>query len=365
MKHLLVFLGIAATLAASTSAQLPNRSRGPMRVAMLSDGGSFRDNSFSQNSREGLEALMYSGAPIFVQFVEPASPLHFERKLAALAERDYRLILGVGYRMAPAIEKVAAEYPRTLFACIDGDFEEIPHNVWALTFQTDECSFPAGYLAAAWADQQDPQDPAVAFIGGMDVDSVNQFIAGFRNGALHFNKVKHKKVRILGGYVGSFDDFEGGQKLAFEQLDAGADVIFGVGSISGNGGIAAAKSRGKWAIGVDTDQYNTLVDQQDVILTSCLKRMDRAVHQVVTAAIDNEFWGGTRYVGTLANHGVGLAPYHDFEDRIPERLQKEIVDLQRRVLDGTIPTGWTAKSSAKPQKSKAKAAAADDAQIAD
>ena len=354
MNKRIVLLGAAAALlAAAAAAQLPGRRGGPMRVAMLADGGTFADSSFSQNSREGLEELLYSGAPIFVQFAEPHSPLNFERKLAALAERDYRLILGVGYRMAPAIAAVAADYPRTLFACIDGDFEDIPHNVQALTFQVDECSFPAGYLAAAWADLQDPKDPAIAWVGGMDVDSVNQFIVGFRNGAEHFNKVKSKKVRILGDYVGSFDDFAGGRKLAGEQLDAGADVVFGVGSISGNGGIAAAKERGKWAIGVDTDQYNTLVDQQDVILTSCLKRMDRAVSQVVSAALDNQFWGGTRYVGNLSNHGVGLAPYHDFADRIPERLQKEIVDIQRNLLEGEISTGWPEKPAAEKKEAAA------------
>lgn len=360
MKKFVMLLGLAAGLAVAASAQYPARRSGPMRVAMLADGGTFADRSFSQNSREGLEEMLYSGAPIFVQFAEPLSPLNFERQLAALAERDYRLILGVGYRMAPAIAAVAADYPRTLFACIDGDYEDIPHNVQALTFQVDECAFPAGYLAAAWADLQDPKDPAVAWVGGLDVESVNQFVVGFRNGAEHFNKVKSKQVRVLGDYVGSFDDFAGGQQVAGQLLDAGADVIFGVGSISGNGGIAAAKERGKWAIGVDTDQHNTLLEQQDVILTSCLKRMDRAVVQTVTAALDNQFWGGTRYVGNLANHGVGLAPYHDFADQIPERLQKEIVDIQRRILDGSVSTGWEAKPIATPKKkAKAKAPAQD------
>lgn len=355
MNKRIVLLGTAAVLlAVAASAQLPSRRNGPLRVAMLADGGTFADSSFSQNSREGLEELLYSGAPIFVQFAEPLSPLNFERRLAALAERDYRLILGVGFRMAPAIAAVAADYPRTHFACIDGDFDDIPHNVQALTFQVDECAFPAGYLAAAWADLQDPRDPAVATVGGMDVDSVNQFIVGFRNGAEHYNKIKHKRVRVLGGFVGSFDDFAGGEKLANELIDAGADVVFGVGSISGNGGIAAAKARGKWAIGVDTDQYNTLLEQQDVLLTSCLKRMDRAVVETVTAALDNQFWGGTRYVGNLANHGVGLASYHEFAEQIPERLQREVVDIQRRILDGTISTGWEAKPIAKPRKSKAK-----------
>ena len=359
MKNLLVLVLAAAALAASAAAQIPSRSHGPMRVAMLSDGGTFSDSSFSQNCREGLEELMYSGAPIFVQFAEPIYPLNFERKLAALAERDYRLIIGIGYRMVDAIRNVAAEYPRTLFAVVDGDYEDIPHNVWALTFQVDECAFPAGYLAAAWADLQDPKDPAVAYIGGVDCDSVNQFITGFRNGVHHYNRIKNQRVRILGDYVGSFDDFAGGKALAGKFLDDGADVIFGVGSISGNGGIAAAKEHGKWAIGVDTDQYNTLVDQQDILLTSCLKRMDRAVNQVVAAAIDNQFWGGTRYVGNLSNHGVGLAPYHDFADKIPERLQKEVVDLQRRILEGAIATGWPAKAAADKKKAKAGSKAAE------
>ena len=351
MKHLLAAALFAALLSAAaapaTAAALPERGRaGPMRVAMLSDGGTFGDNSFNQTCREGLEELIYSGAPVYVQFVETLSPANFERKLAAFAERDYRLIIGIGYRMASAIEAVAAEYPRTLFACVDGDYDEILHNIWALTFQVDECSFPAGYLAAAWADLQDPKNPVIAWVGGVDSDSVNQFVLGFRNGAAHYNTVKHKQVQVLGGYVGAFDDFGGGKKLAEEFLDDGADVIFGVGSISGNGAIAAAKEYGKWAIGVDTDQYNTLVDQQDILLTSCLKRMDRAVHQIVTAALENQFWGGTRYIGNLANHGVGLAPYHDFADQIPERLQKEIVDIQRRILEGAISTGWPSK----PQK---------------
>ena len=352
MKNIFSLALFAAALAGpATSAALAvdvpangERVR-PMRVAMLSDGNTFSDNSFNQNCREGLEDLLYAGAPIYVQFCETLAPANFERKLAAFAERDYRLIIGIGYRMAAPIAAVASQYHRTHFACVDGDYAEVPHNVWALTFQVDQCSFPAGYLAAAWADLKDPQDPAVAYVGGVDTESVNQFIGGFRNGALHYNTVWNKSVRILGGYVGSFENFEGGKKLAKEYLDAGADVIFGVGSISGNGAIAAAKEHGKWAIGVDTDQYNTLFAQRDIILTSCLKRMDRAVHQTVTAALDNQFWGGTRYIGTLANHGVGLAPYHDFENQIPEQLQKEINSIQLRIIEGKLSTGWPAEKN--------------------
>ena len=333
---------LLAPLAAPGASAARPESRPPMRVAMLSDGGTFYDQGFNQNCREGLEALMAAGSPIFVQFGETLSRGNFEQNLASYAERDFRLIFGIGYRMASAIEAVAADYPRTLFSSVDASYEAPPHNVWALTFQVDECAFPAGYLAAAWADIKDPAGPAVAWVGGMDVDSVNQFIVGFRSGVAHYNAQKNKDVQILGGYVGSFENFEGGQQLAGEFLDKGADVVFGVGSLTGNGAIAAAKEYGKWAIGVDTDQFYTLLNEQDIILTSCLKRMDRAVGQVVLAALENQFWGGTRYVGTLANHGVGLAPYHAFEDQLPERLKKEVLDIQRQILEGTLATSWPA-----------------------
>ncbi len=80
--------------------------------------------------------------------------------------------------------------------------------------------------------------------------------------------------------------------------------------------------------------------------------MDRAVNQVVTAALDNQFWGGTRYVGTLDNHGVGLAPYHEFEDQIPAQLKKEITSLQLRILEGKLDTGWPEKKGKEADSAK-------------
>lgn len=70
----------------------------------------------------------------------------------------------------------------------------------------------------------------------------------------------------------------------------------------------------------------------------------------MTATLANQFWGGTRYVGNLANHGVGLAPYHDFADKIPARLQQEILNIQRRLLDGTLSTGWPVTDAKKKTK---------------
>ena len=44
------------------------------------------------------------------------------------------------------------------------------------------------------------------------------------------------------------------------------------------------------------------------------------------------------YVGTLENGGVGLAPYHDFEDEIPAELKQEVEAIVEGIIDGRAST---------------------------
>jgi basic membrane protein A len=118
------------------------------------------------------------------------------------------------------------------------------------------------------------------------------------------------------------------------------DVIFGVGGKTGNGGIAAATEAGKWGVGVDVDQYFTLPNDKQILITSCMKRLDNAVFAVVEQAVNGEFPGGGLYVGTLENGGMGLAPYHDFEGEIPAELDAEVQDIVAGIIAGEISTGW-------------------------
>jgi basic membrane protein A len=91
---------------------------------------------------------------------------------------------------------------------------------------------------------------------------------------------------------------------------------------------------------VDVDQYFTLPNEKDILITSCMKRLDNAVFGVTEAMLNDEFPGGSVYVGTLTNDGVGLAPYHDFEDQIPDELKQEVDAIIEGIKAGEIDTGW-------------------------
>ncbi len=66
---------------------------------------------------------------------------------------------------------------------------------------------------------------------------------------------------------------------------------------------------------MDVDQYMSLPDVQDILLTSAVKSLDRAVFETVSAVMRGEYESNGEYVGTLMNGGVKLAPFHDFETR--------------------------------------------------
>ena len=92
---------------------------------------------------------------------------------------------------------------------------------------------------------------------------------------------------------------------------------------------------GKWAIGVDSDQALTLPDYAAAIITSSEKRIDVAVLSTIQKNAGGDM-GGENFVGTLANGGVGLSPYHDFDSQIPAELKAEVDQLSADIASGAI-----------------------------
>jgi basic membrane protein A len=310
-----------------------------IKVGMVSDVGGIDDASFNQNTWEGLQRAQEE-LGVKAQFIESQAQADYEKNITEFAEQDYDLIFTVGFLLNDATAKMAPNYPEVMFAGVDQWYDPPIPNAAALTFAVDQAAFPIGYLAAAWADMKDPADPQIGYVGGMQIPPVEQFIVAYEAGANYYNQQKGKNVLTKGVYVGDFEAPDQGKIQGNSLIDEGVDVIFGVGGKTGNGGLAAAKERGKWGIGVDVDQYNTLPNEKDILLTSCMKRLDNAVFNVTKALTEDQFPGGGLYVGTLENGGVGLAPFHDFEDQIPAELKAEIEAIQNGIRDGSIPTGW-------------------------
>ena len=317
----------------------PECPEGALKVGMVSDIGGVDDASFNQNTWEGL-VMAEEELGVCAQFIESAAQADYEKNITEFAEQGYDMIITVGYLLGDATAKMAAQYPDVKFGIVDYAYDPGIPNVVGIVFATDGAAFMTGYLAAAWADLKDPEDPAVGYVAGMQIPTVEIFVAGHTAGIAYYNEKYGKDVGFSGTYVGDFEAPDEGKTQGLSLIDEGADVILGIGGKTGNGGLVAAKERGVWGVGVDVDQYNTLPNEQDILITSTIKRLDMAVFGVVQSVVDGTFAGGGVYVGTLENEGVGMAAFHDFEGQIPAQIVADLEEIRLGLIDGTIETGW-------------------------
>jgi len=175
----------------------------------------------------------------------------------------------------------------------------------------------------------------------MDIPTVTVFMVGYANGAAYYNQVHGTNVQVLGTttYVGNFESTDDGRRVGESLMDEGCDIVMPVAGPVGEGTAAAVMERGKMMIGVDTDFAVSAPNYRSIVLTSVLKMMDVAVFDAIKDVQDGTFKGGT-YVGTLVNNGVDLAPFNDFEDKVPQALKDELEQLKKDIISGAVKTGW-------------------------
>ena len=92
-----------------------------------------------------------------------------------------------------------------------------------------------------------------------------------------------------------------GKELALSQYQQGVNVIYHASGSTGLGVFEAARQTGKFAIGVDADQYGEAPGR---IVTSMVKGIDVAVFDMIKRVKEHTFKGGV-YTFGLAQNGVG------------------------------------------------------------
>ncbi|MCY4104806.1 MAG: BMP family ABC transporter substrate-binding protein [bacterium] len=302
-------------------------------AALVFDIGGRGDQSFNDSAAAGLDR---AAAELGVNTTEASpNPDGSNRaELLQLSADGAELVIGVGFLFGESITEVAANNPDTFFGIIDSA-PEGTDNLAGLVFAEHEGSFLVGAAAALKSNTG-----TVGFIGGVDIPLIRRFHAGFEAGVHAVNP----DIRILDAYVTEPPDFDGwsqpaeGKIIAQSMYEAGADVIYHAAGGTGAGLFEAAKEFSEaggshvWAIGVDSDQYNTSAEEvRPYILTSMLKRVDVAVYNTIEAVANGAFTGGTT-VFNLAVDGVGYSTTGGFVDDIVPELER----FKEAIVGGTI-----------------------------
>lgn len=312
-------------------------------ACMVSDSGGWDDQSFNQSGREGMENAK-KNLGIEEKLAESQGDADFKPNVDNMVQQGCNLTLGVGFLLEDTIQEAAEANPDLNFALIDSTFSDADgkpvtiDNAKAVVFNTAEAAYLAGYVAAATS-----KSGKVGTFGGIQIPSVTIFMDGFADGVDKFNKDNKKDVKLLGwnkkkqdgSFSGDFENQGQGQELTKQLISQGADVIMPVAGPVGLGAAAAAKEAGDVnLVWVDSDGYES-TEYGDIILTSVVKQISQAVEDTIKEGSEDKF-SNEPYVGTLENEGVGLAPYHDFEDKVPEDVKKKVEDLKKQIVDGSL-----------------------------
>lgn len=326
---------LAATLLFATAT-----TASAFTACQVTDTGGIDDSSFNQTAWKGaLDAQKSLG--IEARYLESQAESDYDANLNSLQGGDCDVIVTVGFLMGDATQKAAEANPDQKFSIVDFAYDPTLPNVLGQVYATDEAAFLAGYLAAGMS-----RTGILGTFGGINIPPVTIFMDGFVAGANYHNAQKGTNVMVLGWdpvareglFTNNFESLDDGRTYAQNLYDEGADIILPVAGPVGLGSAALADELGTDAlkiIGVDADQYLTDPEKGHVYLTSILKRMDSTVNAVIEKAHAGEFEGGL-LVGTLANDGVSIAPFHDFEDTVPAELKAELDDLRAGIIAGSI-----------------------------
>jgi basic membrane protein A len=306
-----------------------------IQVGVAYDTGGRGDKSFNDSAIAGVEAAVEELGGTVEDNIEELSPnedgSNREELLTQLAEADYNPVIAVGFAYGDIIADIAADYPDTQFAIVDTSVEELGvDNLTGLIFAEEEGSFLAGAAAALKS-----QTAHIGFVGGQQSPLIEKFEAGYVAGAEQVNPQIRVDVQYLSpvGDPSGFGDPEGGKVTAQGMYQAGADIIFHAAGGSGQGVFEAAVEAGKRAIGVDSDQYlSASPDQQAVIMTSMLKRVDLAVESYIADFAAGDVEGGTDILNDLSTEGVRLSDSGGFITDI----QGQIDDFRQQIIDGDI-----------------------------
>jgi basic membrane protein A len=310
-----------------------------LHIGYVTDVGRIDDKSFNQASWQGIQnaAKDLGLSEDCYSYIETKDTADYMTNIESFAKEDYDIIVTSGFLITDTTRKAGETYPNIKFVGtdqgqdtdFDGKDNVIP-NVVGIVFHEDQ----SGFLAGALAGLMTKSNVVAGVYGTNTVPPVVRFRIGYEAGAKYVNP----DITVLGAYhpgtadVAFYDPTWGGE-TAKTMIDQKADVFFGAGGDTGKGALIAACNAGLPVIGVDLDQYETVAEVKACIMSSAMKDLTTSVHDKVLEAAGKGTWTPGTFYGP-----VFLAPFHEWEDKIPADVKTKLTEIADKIKSGEIVT---------------------------
>ncbi|HQQ76938.1 MAG TPA: BMP family protein [Thermoanaerobaculia bacterium] len=307
----------ALALAACGGPRETPKAPAPALTVALLTPGPISDAGWNAGAYEGLKAIERElGAG--VSHVQVKSPSEFEEQFRAYAAKGTSLVFGHGFEFQDAAERVAKEYPKTVFVTTSGS--RTAPNLAPIVFELEQAAYLCGLLAG-----RTTRTGKAGMVGGVELPSIKSTFLAFEGGF----KAANGAGTATSVFTGSFEDVAGAKAASLALADKGADSLFQNADAAALGVFKAAEERKIAAFGTNKDQ-NALSPS---ILASAVIDMPRAF--VETA---RRVKAGT-FDGKPLRYGLGsgvvsfvLSPTAN----IPPAVRDELKAAEEKIRAGTL-----------------------------
>ncbi len=311
-----------------------DKGENKLKIGLAVSSGGLNDNSFNQMQYSGLVELRRKfPEKVDIAYKEPEENMNDEEVIRYLAENENcDLVIGAGWEKIDPMNKVALNHPKTKFVLLD-EYAIPQENVSTVIFAQNEGSFVVGALAGMMTETK-----KIGFIGGMNQTVIEDFRVGFEEGIEYIDP----KIELYTEYCSRVedDDWSGWEnpRKAKEMADKmyneiGIDIIYAVAGLSGNGVIQSARENKKYVIGVDSNQDHLA---KGLVITSMMKRLDKAVFDIGKKFINGELKGNEDYLYGYDNEGVSITEMEFTKDLVGEDKIKKLREIEEKIKNGEI-----------------------------
>jgi basic membrane protein A len=288
--------------------------------------GKADDLTWNTSMTDSVERIKDDAGLEVLNTLESVAPADGARAMREVIEQGgAQLVIAHASALDQATKEVAEEHPEVCFIQAFGQGEPGPN----MTHYADDAT-GANYLAGMAAASVS-KSGTIGTVGGVDLDEIKAGAQAFESGA----KAIKPDIKHLLTWVGDFEDPLKGKEAGLAQIQQGADVVFALGDGTGLGTVEAAKEKNVNIIGAWFDQEKLA---PELMVTGFVTDWAPVVTDVAKKFRESggEGCGVGKYVATLENKGMLLAPFHAFEDKIPADVKTKITEAEAAINDGSL-----------------------------
>lgn len=294
----------------------------PLRVALMLSGP-ISDQGWNATAYNGLMRIEEE-LGLEVAFVEQLDLSDIPEVVRNFATQGFDIIIGHGFQFGDPIVAIHQEFPDVKFVVTSSTITAEP-NVSSLNNDNWQQGFLAGSFSALMTETG-----KVGAVAGLEIPSITAYVEGYEAGVRYISEdIEYNTV-----FTGDFYDAVRAKESAVAMINAGVDIIAHDADAAGLGVIEAAREMNVPVIGAIIDQYEAA---PEVVITSALSNLSDGIFAFVKGLTEGEEFHVEPYVMGINEGVVGLAPYHDFEDRVPEEVKTRMAEILDLLASESIP----------------------------